>query len=288
MTASRSRATLWGLRMPRPLPMGEPRGMTAAQPTCSSRTASTGSSLVYGEHDEAVVGQLLGRGQQLDGIGQQGPVVADDLELDPLGLEGLPGQLGREHRLAGGEAAGRVGQYPDAVPGPGGRAASPGPPGRSDAGPRWPWPCPRPPAPAPTHQAGHPPRTEQQPRAEHHAGDDQRIDLDLHTDNATNGGRRPTDATQVAGRPLRPGGWSASGRYSADMRLPALRPGGPAARPQAGERSGRRPFHRRLGLGRGRRYPGRPQDLRGPGVFGTTAITALTAQNTVAVLDVMR
>ena len=31
-----------------PLPIGEPSGMTAAQPTSSSRRASTGSSFVYG------------------------------------------------------------------------------------------------------------------------------------------------------------------------------------------------------------------------------------------------
>ncbi len=42
----RRRARLWGLRMPRPLPIGEPSGITAAQPTCSSRRASTGSSVV--------------------------------------------------------------------------------------------------------------------------------------------------------------------------------------------------------------------------------------------------
>ncbi len=47
-TAWRSSAMLCGLRMPRPLPMGEPSGMTAAQPTCCSRKASTGSSVVYG------------------------------------------------------------------------------------------------------------------------------------------------------------------------------------------------------------------------------------------------
>ena len=46
--ASTMRAMLWVLRIPRPLPMGEPNGITAAQPTCSRRRASTGSSLVYG------------------------------------------------------------------------------------------------------------------------------------------------------------------------------------------------------------------------------------------------
>src|SRR5271156_3057511 len=47
-TASRRSEMLWGLRMPSPLPMGEPRGMTAAHPTCCRRKARTGSSVVYG------------------------------------------------------------------------------------------------------------------------------------------------------------------------------------------------------------------------------------------------
>ena len=37
---------LYGLRMPMPEPIGEPSGMTAAQPTSSRRRASTGSSVV--------------------------------------------------------------------------------------------------------------------------------------------------------------------------------------------------------------------------------------------------
>jgi hypothetical protein len=36
------------LRIPIPLPIGEPSGITAAQPTSSSRRARIGSSLVYG------------------------------------------------------------------------------------------------------------------------------------------------------------------------------------------------------------------------------------------------
>src|SRR5512133_288746 len=39
---------LYGLRMPRPLPIGAPSGMMAAQPASWSRCAVTGSSLVYG------------------------------------------------------------------------------------------------------------------------------------------------------------------------------------------------------------------------------------------------
>ena len=39
---------LCGLAMPSPVPIGEPSGITAAQPTSSRRRASTGSSVVYG------------------------------------------------------------------------------------------------------------------------------------------------------------------------------------------------------------------------------------------------
>jgi hypothetical protein len=45
-TISRSSAMACGLRMPSPLPIGAPSGMTAAQPTSASRRATTGSSPV--------------------------------------------------------------------------------------------------------------------------------------------------------------------------------------------------------------------------------------------------
>jgi hypothetical protein len=44
--ASLMRAMLRGFRIPRPLPMGAPRGMTAVAPASSRRRARTGSSLV--------------------------------------------------------------------------------------------------------------------------------------------------------------------------------------------------------------------------------------------------
>ena len=47
-TASRQSAMLCSLRMPSPLPIGDPSGITAAQPASSRRRASTGSSVVYG------------------------------------------------------------------------------------------------------------------------------------------------------------------------------------------------------------------------------------------------
>ena len=97
-----------------PLPIGDPSGITAAQPTSSSRRASTGSSVVYGQHGEAVVDQRLGGRDELDGVGKQGPVVADHLELDPVGRERLPGELRGDDRVASGEAARGVRQHLDA------------------------------------------------------------------------------------------------------------------------------------------------------------------------------
>jgi hypothetical protein len=59
---------------------------------------------------EPVADERLGGLEQLRGVGEQGAVVADDLELDPVGLKRLAREPGRGHRVAGGEAAGRVRQ----------------------------------------------------------------------------------------------------------------------------------------------------------------------------------
>ena len=48
LACSRIKRRLYGLRTPMPLPIGDPSGITAAQPTSSRRRASTGSSVVYG------------------------------------------------------------------------------------------------------------------------------------------------------------------------------------------------------------------------------------------------
>ena len=64
------------------------------------------------QHREALFGQLFGRRQQLDGVGQQRAVVADDLELDPVRAEGLASQLRRQHGLRCRVTTGRVGQHP--------------------------------------------------------------------------------------------------------------------------------------------------------------------------------
>ena len=47
------------------------------------------------EHDEAVVDERLGRGDELDRVGQQRAVVADHLELDPVGARTPRGRAAR-------------------------------------------------------------------------------------------------------------------------------------------------------------------------------------------------
>ena len=54
-----------------------------------------------GQHDEAVGDELLGGEQQLRRVGQQRALVADDLELDPVGRERLARQLRGERRRRG-------------------------------------------------------------------------------------------------------------------------------------------------------------------------------------------
>ena len=105
---------LYGLRMPMPLPIGEPSGITAAQPMSTQAAREHGVVGRVGEHDEALVDELLGGAQQLGRVGQQRVLVADHLELDPVGGEGLAREPGGEHRVARGVAAGGVGQQLDA------------------------------------------------------------------------------------------------------------------------------------------------------------------------------
>ena len=78
--------------------------------------ASTGSSLVYGSTVKPSSTSVSAASSSLDRVGQQGPLVGDDLQLDPVGAERLAGQPGGQHGLARGEAARRVRQHPDAAP----------------------------------------------------------------------------------------------------------------------------------------------------------------------------
>src|SRR3954469_14158314 len=82
-TASRRIAMLYGLRMPAPLPIGEPRASTAATPApggpAGVEEPPTEDRVVgrVREHREAVVDQLFRSVEQLDGVREQRAVVAD-------------------------------------------------------------------------------------------------------------------------------------------------------------------------------------------------------------------
>ena len=107
---------LYGLRIPAPEPIGEPSGITAAHPACLQPAGEDRVVVGVREHREAVGDQRLGRGQQLRGVGEQGAVVADHLELHPVGLERLAGELRGADRVARRVAAGRVREAEQAEP----------------------------------------------------------------------------------------------------------------------------------------------------------------------------
>ena len=86
---------MWcGLRMPSPEPIGAPAGITAAQPDVGQPAGEHRVVAGVRQHGEPVGDQLLGGAQQLHPVGQQRPLVADHLQLDPVGVERLPGQVG--------------------------------------------------------------------------------------------------------------------------------------------------------------------------------------------------
>ena len=66
--------------------------------------------IAIGQHHEAATHQRLGGAQQFLDIRVEQFAVADHLELDPVGLERLAGELRREDRILRGVAAGRVRQ----------------------------------------------------------------------------------------------------------------------------------------------------------------------------------
>ena len=69
-----------------------------------------------GKDGEAVGDQRFGGVEQLDRVRVERAVVADHLQLDPIGVEGLPSELCGANGVAGGEAAGGVGQRKEAEP----------------------------------------------------------------------------------------------------------------------------------------------------------------------------
>ena len=78
-----SRRCCRGCRIPMPLPIGEPSGMIAAQPTSSSRRARIGSSVVYGSTTKPSSTSRSAAASSSTRVGQQRLLVADHLQLDP-------------------------------------------------------------------------------------------------------------------------------------------------------------------------------------------------------------
>ena len=69
-----------------------------------------------GQHHETVVDQLFCGADQFDRIGQQRPLVGDDLQLDPVGAQRLPGKLRGEDGLGRAATARGVRQRGDLQP----------------------------------------------------------------------------------------------------------------------------------------------------------------------------
>ena len=67
-------------------------------------TSQDGIIVGVGQNHKAQSDQLLRRIEQLHPVGQQRPVVADDLELDPIGLQRLAGQLGGQDGVGRGSS----------------------------------------------------------------------------------------------------------------------------------------------------------------------------------------
>ena len=68
-----------------------------------------------GEHDKAFFHELLRCPEELDRVGKQCDLIADDLQLHPVRAEGLAAEPRREYCVAGGETPRSVGQHPHAT-----------------------------------------------------------------------------------------------------------------------------------------------------------------------------
>ena len=93
-----------------PLPIGEPERHDRGAADVLQAPGEDRVVGGVGQDREALVDELLGGGHELDGVGQQRAVVADHLELHPVGVERLARELRGEHRVARREAAGGVRQ----------------------------------------------------------------------------------------------------------------------------------------------------------------------------------
>ena len=98
--ASTISSMLCGLRMPRPEPIGEPSGITAAQPTSSSLRASTGSSFVYGSTVKPSSTSVRAASSSSIGSGSSVRSSAMTSSLTQYGAERLAGQLRGQHGVA--------------------------------------------------------------------------------------------------------------------------------------------------------------------------------------------
>src|SRR6266496_2660553 len=94
----------YGFRSPSPLPIGDASGITAAQPASSSQRGHE-ILVAIGQDLEAVLDEGARRVQQALDVGEEGLLVADDLELDELVEPGFARQAGVAHGVVGREAA---------------------------------------------------------------------------------------------------------------------------------------------------------------------------------------
>ena len=101
-------AMLCGFLMPSPEPIGAPSGITAAHPASSRRSASTGSSFVYGSTVNPSATSSCAASSSSTGSGSSVMSSATTSSLTQSVPERLAGQPGDEQGFGGGVAAGRV------------------------------------------------------------------------------------------------------------------------------------------------------------------------------------
>jgi hypothetical protein len=99
-----------GVHEPHPAPDGGRQRHHGGAAEVGQLAGGDGVVAAVGEDVEAVADELVGRLQELNGVGVERLVVADHLQLDEVGGERLAGELRGEDGLAGGVAAGGVGQ----------------------------------------------------------------------------------------------------------------------------------------------------------------------------------
>ena len=193
-TASRQSAMACGLRIPRPLPIGDPSGITAAQPASSSRRASTGSSVVYGSTTKpsATSSRAACRSSTASGSSVRRSPITSSFSQGVSNASRA--EVRRRDRLAGAEAAGGVRQHAraaalDRVVQPARRLLHPPQGDRHDLGAAR---CERRLEPVEAVEAA---GAEQQPRADLGAGDDERVVGHVSL--------RPSRAAPRAARPRR-------------------------------------------------------------------------------------